>query len=158
MIWLAWRQLRLQAAVVAGALVVVVVLLVASRAHVVEVYGPSGDGTLTGIYVWLRLLGTLLIGIPAGFGAFWGAPLVAGELEAGTHRFVWTQSLTRGRWLAAKLLVAVLGASAVVVVLALAFTWWCEPIDATAASRLYSTWPGSPPPEPPSCSRPYSPP
>ena len=40
---------------------------------------------------------------PAVIGAFWGAPLVARELEAGTHRLVWNQSVTRTRWLATKL-------------------------------------------------------
>lgn len=136
MIWLAWRQMRAQTAVVAGALVVVVAMLVATRPHVVDAYGPSGTGDLTGFYVWLRLLGTLLIGIPAGLGAFWGAPLVAGELEAGTHRLVWTQSITRDRWLSTKLIAVAFGASVLVAVLAIAFTWWCEPIDATAASRI----------------------
>ena len=33
-------------------------------------------------------------------GAFWGAPMVARELETGTHRLVWNQSVTRTRWLA----------------------------------------------------------
>jgi hypothetical protein len=33
----------------------------------------------------------------------WGAPLVARELEAGTFRLTWNQSITRTRWLAVKL-------------------------------------------------------
>ena len=33
---------------------------------------------------------------------FWGAPLVARELEAGTHRLIWNQSVTRTRWLVTK--------------------------------------------------------
>jgi hypothetical protein len=36
----------------------------------------------------------LMFGLPALIGLFWGAPLVARELEAGTHRLVWTQSVT----------------------------------------------------------------
>ena len=39
---------------------------------------------------------------PAVIGMFWGAPLVARELEAGTHRLVWNQSVTRTRWLLIK--------------------------------------------------------
>nr|MDT0665722.1 ABC transporter permease [Micromonospora sp. DSM 115978] len=70
--------------------------------------------------------------LPAVLGAFWGAPLVARELEAGTHRLVWNQSVTRTRWLAVKLsgvgLVAVAGAA----LLSLAVTWWCGPIDDAA--------------------------
>src|SRR5262245_11880941 len=43
--------------------------------------------------------------VPALIGAFWGAPLVARELETGTHRLVWNQSVPRRRWLAVKLTV-----------------------------------------------------
>ena len=44
-----------------------------------------------------------MLALPALIGLFWGAPLIARELEAGTHRLVWNQSVTRGRWLAVKL-------------------------------------------------------
>lgn len=136
MIWLAWRQLRSQVAVVSVALLVIVIALVVTRPHVITAYGPRGDGDLTGLYVWLRLLGTVLIGLPAGIGAFWGAPMVASELEAGTHRLAWTQSITRDRWLSLKLAVTAAAAVVIMAVFAAVFTWWCEPIDATAASRI----------------------
>ena len=45
----------------------------------------------------------LLLAAPALIGVFWGAPLVAREIEAGTFRLAWTQSVTRTRWLAVKL-------------------------------------------------------
>ena len=48
---------------------------------------------------------------PPSSGAFWGAPLVARELEAGTHRLAWNQSVTRTRWLATKLVVTALAAA-----------------------------------------------
>lgn len=134
--WLAWRQLRAQAAVLGAALTVVLIALVATRPHLVDVYGRSGDGELTGLYVWLRLLGTVLIGLPAAIGAFWGAPMVAGELEGGTHRLAWTQSITRDRWLAVKLAITAAVSMAVVALFAAVFTWWCAPLDATAASRI----------------------
>ncbi len=51
--------------------------------------------------------------MPALLGAFWGAPLVAGELESGTYRLAWTQSITRTRWLAVK--VGVIGLTSVAV-------------------------------------------
>ena len=50
-------------------------------------------------------LGFLVIVFPAIIGMFWGAPLVARELETGTFRLAWTQSVTRTRWLAVKLAV-----------------------------------------------------
>jgi hypothetical protein len=61
----------------------------------------------------LQFLSTLLVGLPALIGAFWGAPLIARELESGTYRLAWTQSVTRTRWLAVKLgVIAVAGAAA----------------------------------------------
>jgi hypothetical protein len=48
----------------------------------------------------LTILIIPLVLLPALFGAFVGGPLVARDVEAGTHRFFWTQSITRRRWLA----------------------------------------------------------
>ena len=67
--------------------------------------------------------------LPALAGLFVGAPLLARELEHGTHRFAWTQSITRRRWLLSKtsLLAAatlVAGALASVIVM-----WWRGPFD-----------------------------
>lgn len=133
MTWLAWRQLRVQVVLLVGALILIVLALVSTRGHVGVAYGPTGSRDLTGVYVWVRLLGTVLIGVPVGIGVFWGAPMIAGEIEARTHRLAWTQSITRDRWLATK--VGLTGAIAVgvVAVFALTFTWWALPIDATGS-------------------------
>jgi len=40
----------------------------------------------------------LVVAVPGLIGIFWGAPLVARELETGTYRLAWTQSVTRKRW------------------------------------------------------------
>ncbi len=129
MTWLAWRQFRSQAFLAATATVVVLVALVASRNHIAEVYSSTGTGELTGVYVWLRLLGTVLIGVPAVIGAFWGAPLIATEIERHTDKLVWTQSVTRRRWLATKLAVIALVCVVTVGVFTAAFTRWATPID-----------------------------
>src|SRR6185369_14593823 len=39
---------------------------------------------------------------PVLVGVFFGAPLVAREVEQGTHRLVWTQGVTRLQWALAK--------------------------------------------------------
>ena len=131
MLWLAWRQFRAQAALALGATVVVVVVLAATRGHIVDTYGDGGGNDLTGFFVWLRLLGTALIAVPALIGAFWGAPLLTREFEDRTYRMAWTQSVTRSRWLATKIALAGVVTIAVVAVFAMVFTWWSGPIDAT---------------------------
>lgn len=44
-------------------------------------------------------IGILLLA-PGIIGIFWGAPLVTREIEAGTFRLAWNQSVTRTGWLA----------------------------------------------------------
>ncbi len=46
---------------------------------------------------------------------------------------VWTQSVTRNRWLATKLAVIGVTTVAVVAAFALMFTWWSSPIDSTGS-------------------------
>jgi hypothetical protein len=70
---------------------------------------------------------------------FWGAPLIAREIESGTYRLAWTQGVTRARWFVTKLLI-VGGASMVAAgLLSWMFTWWSTPYDAVGADRFSST-------------------
>lgn len=109
MIWLTWRQFRVSALVAALALGVVAIVLGVTNTHSATV---TGDGFLSHDHL-LKFLSTALVGVPAIIGAFWGAPLVARELETGTWRLAWTQSVTRTRWLAIK--VALVGLISVAV-------------------------------------------
>ena len=70
-----------------------------------------------------------LILLPALVGMFIGAPLLARELEHGTHRFAWTQSLTRRRWLLSKTLLLALAVTLGAVVLSAIVMWWRRPFD-----------------------------
>ncbi|MFI5846801.1 ABC transporter permease subunit [Micromonospora chalcea] len=74
--------------------------------------------------------------VPALIGAFWGAPLVARELEQGTHRLVWNQSVPRRRWLAVKLAVLSAAAALVAGVLGALLTWAAAPVDRVAGDRF----------------------
>jgi hypothetical protein len=103
MIWLTWRQFRVPAIVAVTALAVAAILLASTN---------PGGGYFSHDHL-LAFLSTFLVGVPALIGAFWGVPLVASELESGTHRLVWTQSVTRTRWLAVK--VSLIGAASVAV-------------------------------------------
>ncbi len=75
------------------------------------------------------LLGFLVLFVPALLGVFLGAPLVARELEHGTHRLAWTQSVSRTRWLAVKIAVIGLAGMAVAGFVSLFVTWWAHPLD-----------------------------
>jgi hypothetical protein len=67
----------------------------------------------------------LLLILPPLIGMFLGAPLVAGELERGTYRLIWTQGVTRLRWLAVKV-AAQLGILLPVFALLSLLVMWCN--------------------------------
>ena len=81
----------------------------------------------------LELVGMIA---PALVGLFFGAPLVAREIETGTFRLAWTQSVTRWRWLAVKLGVVGLAAMAFGGLLTWMANWWMSPIDAVNVNRF----------------------
>src|SRR5262249_24313150 len=83
---------------------------------------------------------TVMFLAPAVIGMFWGAPLIARELEDRTYRLAWTQSVTRTRWLAVKLGLLGLAAMAITGLFSLIVTWWASPLDraATLGSPILS--------------------
>ncbi|MEU3984511.1 cell wall protein [Streptomyces sp. NPDC026672] len=62
--------------------------------------------------------------LPLVVGALLGAPLFAQDLENGTYRLDWTQSVGRREWAAAKLVTAAAVTTAAAIVLTLPVTWW----------------------------------
>ena len=76
-----------------------------------------------------NILGFLVLFMPAVLGVFLGAPLVARELETGTFRLAWTQSVGRTRWLAVKIAMVGLAGMAVAGLVSLFVTWWAHPLD-----------------------------
>lgn len=115
MIWLTWRQFR-SSAIAAAVVLAVIAVALAVAAH-------SGSGYLSHDHL-IAFTSTFLVGVPAIVGAFWGAPLVAAELESGTHRLVWTQSVSRARWLAVKVAVVGLAGAAAAGLLSLMLSRW----------------------------------
>lgn len=69
----------------------------------------------------------VMTAVPLLFGLFLGGPQLAQELESGTYRTVCAQSVTRVRWLAAKLAVPATMTVAISGTLSLATTWWWHP-------------------------------
>jgi hypothetical protein len=151
MIWFTWRQLRTQTVITASAVAALsVVLLISGRsiAHLYTGVTSCQSDCTTAVQVFLTGVrnsasGTLyyvalavMYGLPAVIGIFWGAPLVARELEAGTHRLAWNQSVTRTRWLATKLAVAGGVPAAATGLLSWAVTAWAHHLDSAAGDRI----------------------
>jgi ABC-2 family transporter len=123
MTWLTWRQFRVPALTVFAGVVVVAVILVITRPPVGRNEFNDSDVLFSGTILLMYLA-------PAVIGVFWGVPLVARELESGTHSLVWNQTVTRRRWLGTKLGVGSLAAMVSAGLLSLVVTWWASPIDA----------------------------
>jgi ABC-2 family transporter protein len=143
--WLAWRQIRPQLLIALALLGALAVLIIVTGLHLREISSTIGGprclpflcGRLTNHYKTLATgLGPMLLAIPALLGMFWGAPLVAGELESGTYRLAWTQSVSRRDWLTKKL--TVVGVAAVVItgIADWLVNWWYAPLDAVNLDHL----------------------
>ena len=140
MTWLTWRQLRLQAMVVIAAAAALVLALLLTAHGLSSSYSADVKAFIEQLqferfdsFLYLAGLVAVLSVAPV-VAAFWGGPLIARELEAGTHRLVWNQSTTRYRWLAMKLLVSGSIAIGVAGLLSLVVTWWSTPIDKAIAA------------------------
>jgi hypothetical protein len=140
-IWLAWRQFRTPAYIVLGALAVVAVVLGVTGPHLVHLYDTvvktckanndcgSVEASFSKRYRLLQGLSTVLVVFPALLGVFWGAPLVAREMESGTFRLAWTQSVTRRRWFLTRVGLVSLAAMVATGLFSLMVTWWSSPLD-----------------------------
>ena len=135
MIWLTWRQFRVQFLVVASVIAAAVIILAFTGPGLADDYRRLTTQFIQNLGFQrlnplLYIVGqVLLYAAPPVIGAFWGAPLIARELETGTHRLVWSQSIGRRRWLATKVAFTGLTAIAITGLLSLAVTWWADPID-----------------------------
>ena len=149
MIRFAWLQARTQTAVVAAGVAVVAIVGAVTGPHLGHLYAATVAGCRAqrncvgtvapfsnGDYDLYAALGVLVVVLPGVVGAFWGAPLVARELESGTYRLAWTQSVERRRWLGTKLAVVGLASVAATGLLSLAVSWSARSIDLAKADQF----------------------
>lgn len=149
MIRFTWRQFQGQAVVAFGALAVAVVVVIATGMRLAHIYDttigtcrsltacPWPGGVVVNAFGSLGGgIAALGLALPVLLGVFWGGPLVAREFETGTYRLVWTQSVSRDRWLAAKLAVWGLASVTVAGVFGLLAGWWAGPHNAAGAGRF----------------------
>jgi hypothetical protein len=81
-----------------------------------------------------------LIVLPLLVGVFVGAPLIAQELERGTHRLMLTQSFSRTRWLTAQLAVPAAVVATTAVGCSLAAAWVRAAARQTTAQNAWGRW------------------
>ena len=91
---------------------------------------------LTDVNNVMNFLGEVLSYVSIAVAAWAGAALVARELEDGTARLAWSQSVTPARWLTAKLTAAAVPLTAGTTLLALLFAW----IWTTDQDVLVTNW------------------
>lgn len=148
MIWMTWRQFRTQAVLGIAVLVLLAIYMVVLGEQIRHSYNTDAaqcaKGSCAGVLseftsqynVQVDVLGYALIVVPGIIGMFWGVPLITRELESGTHRLVWNQTVTRGRWLAVKLGFVGLVSMAFTGLYSLLLTWAASPIDAVNDNRF----------------------
>jgi hypothetical protein len=153
MTWFTWRQFRTPAWITLVGLGVLAVLLAVTGRTLADQWTSSGAASCHGdcstainnfiqqvtsganerVYQYTLVLVYL---VPPLVGIFWGAPLIARELEAGTHRLAWTQSVTRTRWIATKLAIVGTASAATAGLLSWAVTSWSHHIDDVDYPRI----------------------
>lgn len=145
MIWLTWRQQRLETIIGAAIAALVVIFLLKTGSEMATAYQHMGVSacvarntsptacqnlvnafqtrfaSVTNVITWLNFL-------PLVLGVLLAAPLVL-DLEQGTNRLAWTQSVTRRQWLTVKLVLIVGASVGAALGLMAVMTWWNAPLD-----------------------------
>jgi hypothetical protein len=143
MIWLGWRQQRTETLIAAALLALVAAVLIPAGISMANAYTHDGlshclanveslaCGQVVASFEQRFNSYTALVGwfnlIPGLFGVALAAPFAL-ELERGTHRLAWTQSITRLRWVTTKLGLAVGSTALVAAGLIAILVWWREPL------------------------------
>ncbi|MBW5481274.1 ABC transporter permease [Streptomyces bambusae] len=146
MIWVAWRQQRLQFLVSALLIAAVGAVMVFYRFDAVSFMEDRGIAgclrigsdpctssamaALSSEYkTYVSFLPMVLLCLPVLLGMFAGAPLFAREFEQGTHVFGLTQSVGRRRWWATKLLVGGGPVAVLMLFLGVIGVWALKPLN-----------------------------
>jgi hypothetical protein len=141
--WVSWRQQRTETLVAAGVLALLAAVLIPTGLQMASAYHHDGLSAClsarsqncnvaidafthrfesrASLLPWFNL-------IPGLIGVLLAAPFLI-DLEQGTYRLAWTQSITRRRWLANKLGLAAGGALLAALAMTALLTWWRAPLD-----------------------------
>jgi hypothetical protein len=140
--WVSWRLQRTETLIVVGILGLLAALLVPTGIQMANAYhheglaaclsvnpGPTCGAELADFHQRFQALtdlGNWFTLVPGLIGVLLAAPFIL-DLEHGTYRLAWTQSITRGRWLIGKLGLPIVTGALAAGALVLLFTWWRAP-------------------------------
>ena len=147
MIWVSWRQHRSQAIACLGLLAALAVYAILVGTSMRTAFGhggltgclahsqgtacPAAVGTFMNRFsseVNIAFWSVTLI-VPGLIGVLVGGSLIARELEYGTWRLAWSQTVPRARWLAVKLATVTGGLIVLGAAMTAVITWYRAPMD-----------------------------
>jgi hypothetical protein len=138
MIWVTWRQQRVQILATLGIVLVLSAILVYVRSDALSLL-PDMQLVSDTYNQFLQYFVLAMLAFPPLLGIFIGAPLFAREVEQGTHIFGLTQSVSRRRWLLTKFGMAGGSLAILMFALGLVAAWALEPIDFVLTGRMAAT-------------------
>lgn len=162
MIWLSWRLHRAAVLGFAAAFGVIVALYLVDALRVHDAYIAGGLDKCVGVLNdsschsrrqlfiafdvgWLKYLGYALTIVSGMLGLFLGAPMVSTEFERGTWQWVWSQRISRTRWLAVNFVVVATIVAAFGAALGAAYTWWERPVvEVSGPMRVFESFDNMP--------------
>jgi hypothetical protein len=146
--YLLWRQHRAQAWTALAGLAVLAAILLTTGVAMASSYhsalrtcaasgtcGSLADNLFHNDDLLFNLV-ALTVVAPALFGLFWGAPLVAREIEEGTQQLAWVQGITRRQWLAGKVGAMLAAAALWGAAISALVTWWSGPVNSLHEYRF----------------------
>jgi ABC-type transport system involved in multi-copper enzyme maturation permease subunit len=148
MIWVSWRQHRSQAMACLALLAAVTVYAIIESTSMRTAFSSDGlagtclarsQGTAcpAGVAAFMNEFGSAVniafwsvcLIIPGLIGVLVGGSLIARELEYGTWRLAWSQTVPRTRWLAVKLALVTSGLVVLGAAITAVITWYRAPMD-----------------------------
>jgi ABC-type transport system involved in multi-copper enzyme maturation permease subunit len=159
MIWVSWRQHRGQAISCLALLVALAVYAVIEGTSMRTASGNDGVTTAclarsqgiacpAGVSAFMGEFGSAVnvafwsvcLIVPGVIGVLVGGSLIARELEYGTWRLAWSQTVPRARWLAVKLALVTGGLIVVGAAMTAVITWYRAPMDRLTGHLIHNAY------------------
>ena len=147
MTWVTWRQHRTQAIAGLALLAALAVYAIIESSSMRTAFSndalagcltrSQGTGCPAGVAAFMNEFGSAVniafwsvcLIVPGLIGVLTGGSLIARELEYGTWRLAWSQTVPRTRWLGVKLALVTGGLIAVGAAMTAVITWYRAPMD-----------------------------